>query len=500
MGDVMVESIQSVLSPMAVVLIMVGTSAGIVVGAMPGLTGAMLIALSLPLTFSMSGEHALILLVSMYVGSVSGGLIAATLLRIPGTPASMMTTYDGYPMAQTGQAQRALVLGIGASLLGGLISWLFLVLISAPLAKLSLQLGPFEFFSLVMMALALIASVSGSCLSKGVLSGFLGVLFAMPGASPASGTPRWTFGFAELEDGFRLLPVLIGLFAINQVFSQVVFVHENATRAELRGSMFEHVLEVGTQWVNVVRSSLIGVIIGILPGVGANIGSVVAYSVAKASSKRPDAFGNGSEEGIVASEAANNATVGGALIPLIAMGIPGSVIDAILLGALTVHGLQPGPLFMQHNPGPVRVIMGTLFVANLFMFGFMLITARWLARLSNLPRGVLFPVILTLCVVGSYALANRMFDVWVMLAMGVLGFSMERVRLPLAPFVIGFVLAPIGESHITEGLMQTGGSWLPLFTRPVALLFLVCSFATLVFSVHRHRAGNSPKNSEEALD
>ena len=491
----MIESIHSVLSPTAVILVMVGTSAGIIVGAMPGLTGAMLIALSLPLTFSMSGEQALVLLVSMYVGSVSGGLITATMLRIPGTPASMMTTYDGYPMAQAGQAHRALVLGITASLVGGLISWFFLVLLSGPLAKLSLQLGPFEFFALVLMALALIASVSGRSLSKGILSGLFGVLFAMPGPNPATGMPRSTLGFTELEDGLRLLPVLIGLFAINQVFSQVIFPDEKHTRAELSGNLFGHIREIGAHWLNLVRSSLIGVVIGILPGVGANIGSVVAYSAARASSKQPETFGSGSEEGIVASEAANNATVGGALIPLIAMGIPGSVIDAILLGALTVHGLQPGPLLMDHNPEAVRVIMGTMLIANLFMFAFMLLTARWLAKLSNLPRALLFPVILTLCVVGSYALANRMFDVWVMLAMGVVGFTMERASIPLAPFVIGFVLAPIGESHITEGLMQSGGSWLPLFTRPVALLFLISSLATVAFTVYRYQMNRNQRDT-----
>ena len=476
------------LSLTALLLVMLGTSLGIVVGAMPGLTGAMLIALSLPLTFSMSGEHALMLLVSMYVGSVSGGLISATLLRIPGTPASMMTTYDGYPMARSGQGKRALGLGILASLVGGLISWLFLVSVCGQLAKLSLSFGPFDFFALVMLALVLIGSVSGRSLSRGMFAGFLGILLAMPGTNPATGIPRWTLGMPVLSDGVKLLPVLIGLFAINQVITQLAYADERSEAVAFKGgSLFLTLAEFSSHGVNLLRSSLLGTFVGILPGVGANIGSVVAYSAAKKISKHPEQFGSGSEEGIIASEAANNATVGGALIPLIAMGIPGSVIDAILLGALTIHGLQPGPMLMEQNPRAVGVIMVTVLLANLFMFAFMLATAGWLAHLMSAPRALLFPLILTLCVVGSYALANRIFDVWVMLAFGAIGFGMDRLRIPLAPFVIGFVLAPIAEQHLAEGLTQSGGSWLPLFTRPTALVFLVACFVTLWFTVRNYR-------------
>ena len=233
--------------------------------------------------------------------------------------------------------------------------------------------------------------------------------------------------------------------------------------------------------------------VGILPGVGANIGSVVAYSAAKGMSKTPEKFGSGSEEGIVASEAANNATVGGALIPLIAMGIPGSVIDAILIGALTIHGLQPGPLLMEQNPDAVNMMMATILVANIFMFGFMLTTAPWLAKLATVPKGILLPAIVTFCVIGSFALANRMFDVWVMLGFGAIGLLMNRLRIPVAPFVIGFVLAPIAEEHIVEGLMQSGGSWLPLFTRPVACVMLLSAASIMTISVLSRLRGTSKR-------
>lgn len=475
------------MAPSAISWMMVGTAWGIIVGAIPGLTGAMLIALTLPLTFSMSGENALVLLVSMYVGSVSGGLISATLLKIPGTPASMMTTFDGYPLAEQGKARRALGLGISASLVGGVVGWLFLVMLTGPLATLSLKLGPFEFFALTLTALVLIATVSGDSLLQGLFSGVFGMLLAVPGVNPATGVPRWTGGFTELEDGFKLLPVLIGLFAIAQVITEVG-TNEPVRESGAAGSKdSSRIMLAGGEYLanawNLIRSSLIGVFVGILPGVGANIGSVVAYSAAKAMSMTPEKFGSGSEEGIIASEAANNATVGGALIPLIAMGIPGSVIDAILIGALTIHGLQPGPMLMEQNPDAVNMMMATILMANVFMFVFMLAASPWLAKLAAVPKGFLVPTIVTFCVIGSFALANRMFDVWVMLGFGAVGLLLNRLRIPVAPFVIGFVLAPIAEEHIIEGLMQSGGSWWPLFTRPVAFVMLLSATSIMAITV-----------------
>ncbi len=461
------------------------------VGAVPGLTGAMLIALTLPLTYGMSDPaDAMILLVSMYVGSISGGLISATLLRMPGTPASIMTTLDGHPLAKSGQPGRALGLGVAASFVGGSISWIFLVLLAKPIADWSTHLGPFDFFSLTLMALVLIASVAGKSLSRGLLSGALGIMASLPGAHPATGTPRLTLGYAELDAGLHLLSVLIGLFAVSQLVREVLRLDDKPEATEYNSAgLLLSLKDWATHAVNLVRSSLIGVWVGILPGVGANIGSVIAYSAAKGMSKSPEKFGEGSEEGIVASEAANNATVGGALIPLVAMGIPGSVIDAILLGALVLHGLQPGPLLFKQSPSLIYTIMGTYFIANFFMFGFLVLAVRQIARLTDVPRAFLIPVILTFCVVGSYALGNRMFDVWVMLIFGLVGFGMEKLRIPLAPFVIGFVLGPVAEKNLCAGLMASGGSYLPLVTRPMSAVFLVISFVLLVVPLIQRRRG-----------
>ncbi|MFP6675961.1 MAG: tripartite tricarboxylate transporter permease [Pirellulaceae bacterium] len=474
--------------PQLLLLMLVGTVAGVMVGAIPGLTGAMLIALTLPLTFAMDGSQAMALLVSMYVGSVSGGLITATLLRMPGTPASIMTTLDGYPMAKRGMAGRALGLGAGASLFGGLISWLFLFLLARPIAVWSTRFGPFEFVGLVLLALVLIAGVGGKSLVKGLFAACLGVFLTIPGVSPANGESRWTLGIAELSDGFKLLPVLIGLFAVNQMLQSLL---ETSTTSKQFSASRKGMLQPWTEWrkhvVNLLRSSCLGTWVGVLPGVGANIGSVIAYSAARKASRKPEEFGSGSEEGIVASESANNATVGGALIPLISMGIPGSVIDTILLGALIIHGLQPGPLLFDQNPDAVYVIIAAMLAANLIMFLFVWSSVGWIAKLASMSRAILLPSIMVFCVVGSFALANRMFDVWVMLGFGLVGFTLERCKIPLAPLVIGFVLAPILEKHLATGLMQTGGSLVPLFTRPIALSFVLLAAAVLAWNVFDFR-------------
>jgi len=487
------EAISQLLSPSGLLVVLVGTALGIFVGAVPGLTGTMLIALILPLTYGADPLSAMALLISIYVGAVSGGMITATLLRMPGTPASIITTLDGYPMAQQGQPGRALGLGVMASLVGGLISWGFLVLLTSPIARLSAKFGYFEYFSLVMMALVLIATLGDRSLPKALFSGFLGILLAMPGINAATGEPRLTFGYTMLNDGFQLLPVLIGLFAVNQIIRDIINIEQQGDVVELGSeSVLLRPVDFIRHGVNLLRSSVLGTWIGILPGIGANIGSVAAYSVARSFSKEPEKFGTGHEDGIVASEAANNATVGGALIPLIAMGLPGSVVEAVLLGALVIHGLQPGPRLLQESPSMVYTIMGAMFIANVFMAVIMLGSMRFLARVARMPRPYLLPIILCFCVIGSFALSSRLFDVWVMLGFALLGLTLESLKVPLAPFIIGFVLGPIAEKNLSLGLQASDGSYLPLLTRPMSLLFLCVALAILLVTLwqgYRQRLG-----------
>ncbi len=475
------EAILHLLSPTGLGLVLLGTMLGIFVGAVPGLTGTMLIALTLPLTYGADPQHAMTLLISIYVGAVSGGLITATLLRMPGTPASIVTTLDGYPLAQKGHPERALSLGVWSSFFGGMISWLFLVLLARPVAALSTKFGPFEYFSLVMMALVLIASIGGKSLPRSLLAGGLGILFSMPGITASTGQPRLTLGLTELNDGFQLLPVLIGLFAVNQIFREIAKGGDLPESVRLKSvSGFVKLKDFATHGLNMLRSSVIGTWIGILPGIGANIGSVTAYAVAKSGSKEPEKFGTGHEEGIVAAESANNATIGGALIPLIAMGLPGSVVEAVLLGALVIHGLQPGPRLFNDSPEIVYSIMAAMLLANVVMLLVMTRSMRLLSKLAVIPKSYLLPVILSFCVVGSFALANRIFDVWVMLGFGVLGLLLESRKIPLAPFILGFVLWPIAEENFSAGLMSTNGDWTPVLTRPLSLAFLVIAAVLLL--------------------
>ncbi len=470
-----------VFTPLGFFYVVLGTVLGISVGAIPGLSGAMLIALTLPLTYYMPANDAIVLLIGMYVGSITGGLITATLLRMPGTPSNVMTTFDGYPMARAGRPGRALGLGIAASFAGGIISWVFLLVLAKPLSIWATRFGPFEYFTLILMAMVLIASVSQGSLVKGLIAGLLGMLVSMPGVDPSAGMPRLTFDQHQLNSGLKLLPVLIGVFAVSQIITDILDIGRKIERVEAAKS---GIMIKARDWLrhgpNMLRSGLIGTLVGILPGVGASIGSVIAYTTAKNVSSKPEEFGRGSEEGIVASETANNATVGGALIPLIAMGIPGSVIDAILIGALMIHSIQPGPTLFITNPDIVYAMIAACLIGNIVMLAVMTGTVNWVAKLAYIPRTYMLPVIIVCCVIGAFGLDNVMFDVWVMLVFGVIGFLLERARYPLGPFVIGFVLAPLMEAKLRTGLMMTAGSITPIFTRPVAATFLVIAIVLLV--------------------
>lgn len=488
----MLTGFADVLTPASAAWCLLGTVLGIVVGAIPGLTGAMLIALTLPLTYYMNPVPSVVLLIGMYVGSISGGLITATLLRMPGTPSNIMTTFDGYPMARSGRPGRALGLGISASFVGGLLSWVVLVLLAKPLSIWATRFGPFEIFSLILMAMVLIASVSQGSMLKGLISGALGMLLSMPGVDPSAGQPRLTFGLTDLNGGLKLLPVLIGVFAVSQIISDILGLDSRVDSVKAsRSGMLLKLEDWRRHGVNMVRSSVIGTFVGILPGIGASIGSVMAYTAAKNVSRTPERFGQGAEEGIVASEAANNATIGGALVPLIAMGIPGSVIDAVLIGGLMIHDIQPGPtLFMIHSD-VVWAMIAACFVANVMMFLVMSFSVGLVARIASLPKTKLLPIVMVFCIIGSFALDNTYFDVWVMLGCGLLGFALERARYPLGPFVIGFVLAPLMEQKLRSGLMMSAGSLAPIVERPISLVFFLCAVGLLVWppvSAWRRRA------------
>ena len=466
-------------------LLFIGVFLGIVVGSIPGLTTTMLITLTLPLTFFMDSVNAITLLIGMYVGGISGSQIAATLLRMPGTPASIMTTFDGYPMSQQGKSERALALGITSSFIGGIISWLFLAILSPPLAKFALTFGPWEYFTMVLMALVMLASLSQGSLIKGLIAACLGMMVHLPGVDPSIGQMRLTFGFESLESGLSLMPVLIGAFAVSQIFKDIINIDSKPPQVSVKKEgLLLSFNDIKKNSVNFFRSSIIGTWVGLLPGIGANIASMLSYSTAKSSSKEPEKFGTGHEPGVISAETANNSSIGGALIPLITMGIPGSVVDAILIGALIIHNLEPGPLLFTTNPEIAYGVISAYLIGNIIMFGIMIFAVVHVAKVLYVPRAYLLAAILLFCVIGIFAVGNSFFDVWVMMVFGVIGFIMEKAKMPLGPFVIGFVLSPIAEAQLRSGLMASEGSIEPLFTRPFAATFLVISILSLLWPLY----------------
>jgi putative tricarboxylic transport membrane protein len=482
----LLDAFAHILTPMPLAIMLGGVMLGIAVGVMPGITAGMLLALALPFTYAMNSVDAVTLLVAMFVGGVSGGLVTATLMRIPGEPNAIMTTLDGYPLARRGFPGRALGLGNAASIVGGVLSWAALVLLTAPLAKAAIVFGPWENFALVLMALALITSLSRDSFLKGMIAALLGVLLAMPGVDETSGHVRLTFGIDALTNGFQLLPVVVGMFALSQIVADTLHVDQGTdhVRANMRGIVISLRDYVVHGW-NMLRSALIGIWIGVLPGVGATVASIVAYSTAKSVSRSPEAFGTGSEEGIVAAESANNATTGGTLIPLLALGIPGGLADAILLAALVIHNLKPGPLLFTTNPEIVNAIMATHLAAHVAMFALMTVGCVLFARLMLVPRAFLFPLVIVFCVVGAYAPDGQMSDVWIMLVFGAAGLALEYARFPLAPFVVGFVLGPLAEAKLRTALMTSAGSMLPLVQRPIALTLTLVAVVTCLWPLRR---------------
>jgi len=396
-----------------------------------------------------------------------------------------MTTFDGYPMSQQGKSERALALGITSSFIGGIISWLFLAILSPPLAKLALTFGPWEYFTMVLMALVMLASLSQGSLIKGLIAACLGMMVHLPGVDPSIGQMRLTFGFESLESGLSLMPVLIGAFAVSQIFKDIINIDSKPPPVSVKKKgLLLSFKDIRKNSVNFVRSSIIGTWVGLLPGIGANIAAMLSYSTAKSSSKEPEKFGTGHEPGVIAAETANNSSIGGALIPLITMGIPGSVVDAILIGALIIHNLEPGPLLFTTNPEIAYGVISAYLIGNIIMFGIMIFAVVYVAKVLYVPRAYLLAAILLFCVIGIFAVGNSFFDVWVMMIFGVIGFIMERAKMPLGPFVIGFVLSPIAEAQLRSGLMASEGSIEPLFTRPFAATFLVISVLSLLWPLY----------------
>ncbi|MGX8793906.1 tripartite tricarboxylate transporter permease [Oceanobacillus sp. M60] len=488
MFDMLLEGFNLVFTFQIILLIVVGVILGLIFGSIPGLTATMAIAICLPITYGMDPVAGMSLLMGLYIGGVSGGLIPAILLKLPGTPSSIATTFDGYPLAQKGEPGKAFSFAIVSSFFGGLISIVALIIISPPLGKVALEFGPFEFFAIVIFSLTLISSLSGDSIVKGVLSGALGIAFALVGSAPIDAFPRFTFGFSSLDAGFDLLPVLIGLFAVSEILITAEKKVKNNKSTRLKKISYRvKMKEYFEQKWNFLRSTLLGLSIGVLPGIGGGTANIIAYATTKNLSKKPEEFGKGNPSGIVASESSNNAAIGGALVPLISLGIPGDTVTAMLLGGLVLHGLQPGPMLIQNSGEIVYGIFAALIIANILMAVFLFLGMRGFVRLLSIPQAILLPIILALCVVGAFGVNNRLFDVGALFFFGIIGYLMIKAKMPLTPLVLGFILGPILETNLRRGLMLSEGNFMPFLTEPIAAGFLLLTVVSIAMKIYSNR-------------
>ncbi len=480
----------AVLNIKTLLLILIGVFVGIIFGAIPGMTATMAVALMLPITFGLQPLNGMSLLVALYIGGISGGLITAILLKIPGTPASIATTFDGHPMPARGEAGKALGIGIVYSFLGGLFSILILIFISPALARIALKFSSYDYFFIAVFALTMIASLSQGSLIKGLIAGGMGVALSLVGVAPLDGYPRFTFGIHGLDAGFGLLPLLICLYAVGEIIRKAETREADVAKNEItdykiKGFGFS-LKEFVQQLFNLFRSSVIGTGIGILPGIGGATSNIIAYITAKNQSKHPEKFGTGIMDGIVASESANNASVGGALVPLLPLGIPGDTVTAMLLGGLMIHGIRPGPLLFTTNGPIVYSIFAALIVANFAMIALGFFGMRGFVRLLSIPKHILFPIIMVLCVVGAYAANNRMFDVICLLIFGLVGYGLMKLGFPMPPVVLGFILGPIAELNLRRGLQLSNGSYAPFLHKPISIVFLSVALISLIVSIQNN--------------
>ena len=481
--DAYMQALMNVFTPMNFGGMVFGTVMGIIIGALPGLSVNMGIALLFPLTFSFQGVGGILMLLGIYCGAIYGGSISAILLNTPGTPASAATTLEGYPMAvKHNQPGRALGLSTYASLFGGIFSAICLMLLAPKLASVAVQFSKPEYFALAVFGISIITSVSGKSVVKGLIGGLLGLFIATIGIDSMSGKIRFTFGSDYLLGGLSFIPVLIGLFAFSQVLLTVEeSFHETRKAEKVKiDRVFPTKKDLKETFISTLRSSVIGTFIGCVPGTGGDIASFIAYDQAKKWSRNKEKFGDGAPDGLVAPEAGKNAVSGGALIPMLTLGIPGDGATAIMLGALMVQGMQPGPmLFVDQAPEVYSIFLGLL-VANIVMglFGFSMI--RVFAKVMNTPKNILVPVVFVLTFVGAYAYNNSITDVFVMVAFGFLGYFINKLEFSGSAIVIGIILGSLAETNFRGSLMMTGGSASIFVSHPICLVFLLISIGSLL--------------------
>ncbi|MDN5301162.1 MAG: putative tricarboxylic transport rane protein [Thermoanaerobacteraceae bacterium] len=485
--SLLLEGIRTIFQPYNFLITCFGTAMGILFGALPGINASMGVALLLPLTYGMSPVAAMAMLLGIYCGAIYGGSITAILINTPGTTAAACTSFDGYKLARQGKAGKALGMAAIASYIGGTFSVVVLMILAPVLAKVALSFGPPEYFALAVFGLSIITSLAGEHLVKGLISGAFGLMLGTIGLDMINGSPRYTFNQVNIYDGISFIPVLIGLFAVSQVFINA----ESPSGLSIKDAKILGLLpsfsELKSVAATIFRSSAIGSFIGILPGAGATIASFICYNEAKRWSKHPEKFGTGILEGVAAPESGNNAATGGAMVPLLSLGIPGSETTAVLLGAFMIQGINPGPLLFRDHIDVAYGIFAGLLLANLAFLIMGLFGVKIFVRVLQIPYRILLPLIIALAFVGSYSVKNNLFDVGLMLAFGVLGYFMRKLQFPTAPVVLALVLGPMAEGSLRRAMIMSHGSWAIFIRRPITLLLLILTVVSLFFPIIREK-------------
>lgn len=469
-------------------LILIGVIFGIIGGSIPGFTITMAILVVFPFTFAMNPVDAISLMTAVLVGGYSGGIVSGVMLGIPGTPSSITTVYDGYPMAQKGEPGRALGIGMVASFFGAVIGCIILIMFGPIIARYSMNFRPWEITGLIIFALTLVSGLSNGQIIKGLLAAAIGIFITTVGYDRNSNI-RFDFDIPSLSSGFEMLPVMIGVFAFTQLMSNIESESkENNKKGEVATSLsfpIRSVLkDISLQKFNILRSSIIGSLIGALPGTGGTVANFISYGQAKKASKHPEKFGTGVSDGIVASEASNSASPGGAFIPTLALGIPGDLTMAIMMGIFILHGIQPGPLMFEQNPVLVSSIYVALMIAAFMTLISQIFLCRWFTKISSIPQPILIPLVLTLCAVGAFALNNNLFDIWVLFFFGILGYLLLKSGVPLPPLILGVVLGETLENQLFRAL-ELDSNLSTFFTRPLSATFLFLTVASVLFSIYQ---------------
>ena len=477
--DAFIQGALLLSTPENIGLIAAGVLIGVVVGALPGLSSPMAIALLIPFTIQLEPVPAIAMMAALYCAGTFGGSITAILINAPGAPPAVATALDGYPMAKNGEPGRALGIATMSSVTGGIISLLVFIVAAPALASVALEFGPQEYFALAVFALSMLASMSGKSSIRNMISGFVGVLIGTIGIHLTTGVERFTFGFSELDEGISFIPVLIGLFAMGEMLSQSQTLNKYVERIQAKAMRLPTMAELKSLRGTILRSSGIGTFIGILPAEGSTVAAIIGYNEAKRFSKTPEKFGTGHAEGIAGPEAANNAAAGGAMVPTLALGIPGSGSTALILAALIMHGLRPGPYLLNETPEFLYAIFIAMLFANLAFLGIGLVGAKFFSMITFIPKQFLWPAVFVFSMIGAYSGSSSFIDVWVMMGFGIIGFFMNRHGFSAAPLVMGLILGAMVEETFSQSMIIYDNNFMMMFESKIVILFFALTVVSL---------------------